>query len=107
MFDLLTTDEKALDTSLASSLTVLERIDTLCTKFLSTNLDESYFICPKSDSHWSLGINPSNSNYDDDVIAPLQNRICTNKFIILTTGGLSAFCALRQRNRRPLLNYLF
>ncbi|KAH8866983.1 Protein NRDE2 like [Schistosoma japonicum] len=107
IFDLLTTDEKALDTSLASLLPVLGRIDTLCTKFLSTNLDESYFIYPKSDSRCSLGINPSNSNYDDDVIAPLQNRICTNKFIILTTGGLSAFCALRQRNRRPLLNYLF
>uniref|UniRef100_A0A3Q0KR46 Protein NRDE2 homolog n=1 Tax=Schistosoma mansoni TaxID=6183 RepID=A0A3Q0KR46_SCHMA len=107
MFDLLTTDEKALDSSLASLLPILGRIDRLCSKFLSINSDESYPLGSKSNSRWSENINSSDGNNDDLIPAPLQNRICTNKFINLTIGGLSAFCALRQRNRRPLLNYLF
>ncbi|CAH8636171.1 unnamed protein product [Schistosoma intercalatum] len=106
MFDLLTTDEKALDSSLASLLPILGRIDRLCSKYLSINLDESYPLGSKSSSRWSENNNLSDDN-DDLIPAPLQNRICTNKFINLTIGGLSAFCALRQRNRRPLLNHLF
>ncbi|CAH8586183.1 unnamed protein product [Schistosoma turkestanicum] len=106
MFDLLTTDEKALDSSLASLLPILGRIDRLCSKFMSVNVDESYPLSSKSNSRCSESTNSSNDD-NDLVPTPLQNRVCTNKFINLTTGGLSAFCALRQRNRRPILKYFF
>ncbi|CAH8292302.1 unnamed protein product [Heterobilharzia americana] len=104
MFDMLTSDEKVLESSVASLLPVLGRIDRLCCKFLSTILDESYSFGSKIDSRWST----NNLSTDYDLIPiPLNNRICTSKFINLVVGGLSAFCALRQRNRRPLLNHLF
>ncbi|XP_018654917.1 hypothetical protein Smp_157720 [Schistosoma mansoni] len=106
MFDLLTTDEKALDSSLASLLPILGRIDRLCSKFLSINSDESYPLGSKSNSRWSENINSSDGNNDDLIPAPLQNRICTNKFINLTIGGLSAFCALRQPSLIHQLNHL-
>nr|CAH8864072.1 unnamed protein product [Trichobilharzia regenti] len=104
MFDLLTADQKALDSSLASLLPILGRIDRLCSKYLSTAFDEPSSSGSKSGSRWS----DVSTSIDNDLIPmSLQNRLCTRKFIELLTGGLSAFCALRQRNRRPLLSQLF
>ncbi|VDQ08983.1 unnamed protein product [Trichobilharzia regenti] len=94
----------ALDSSLASLLPILGRIDRLCSKYLSTAFDEPSSSGSKSGSRWS----DVSTSIDNDLIPmSLQNRLCTRKFIELLTGGLSAFCALRQRNRRPLLSQLF
>ncbi|KAF7255910.1 hypothetical protein EG68_07147 [Paragonimus skrjabini miyazakii] len=91
MFDLLTTDQQTLSNSLPSLMSVLHRIDRLRAALIRTR---------PTDSRWS-----EDPNSND--LFTVRHRVCARQFITLVIGGLSAFSALRQRNRRALLQELF
>ncbi|KAF6770852.1 hypothetical protein AHF37_10834 [Paragonimus kellicotti] len=91
MFDLLTTDQQTLSNSLPSLMNVMHRIDRLRAALIRTR---------STDSRWS-----EDPNTND--LFTVRHRVCARQFLALVIGGLSAFSALRQRNRRALLQELF
>ncbi|CAL8087623.1 unnamed protein product [Calicophoron daubneyi] len=103
LFDLLTTDQQCLTTSFSGLLSVLHRIDRIRSQ--STESQPG-----KSDEQNIRNRTASSScSSADDLPSALaqHHRICSRQFLVLCIGGVSAFCALRQRNRRPLLECLF
>ncbi|KAF8562643.1 hypothetical protein P879_08676 [Paragonimus westermani] len=91
MFDLLTTDQQTLSNSLPSLMNVLHRIDRLRATLIQTR---------PTNSRWSEDPNTNS-------LFTVRHRVCVRQFLALVIGGLSAFSALRQRNRRSLLHELF
>lgn len=103
---------QSLSTALAGLLPVLQRIDRLTGVYISRSNGED----PPSTTttRWSSADGPTTpGGHDDpsaadgcDVVA-WAHCTCTRRFFNLLLAGVSAFCALRCRNRRPLLDEIF
>ncbi|KAF8563713.1 hypothetical protein P879_06710 [Paragonimus westermani] len=90
MFDLLTTDQQTLSNSLPSLINGLHRIDRLRAALIQTQ---------PTNSRWSEDPNT-------DSLFTVRHRVCVRQLLAVVIGGLSAFSALRRRNRRALSHEL-